>query len=256
MQDTEKHIHEVQEQGFTIVPTVFSAEEVRRLKAALHEVLTSEAARRGREEQEVQFAYNLTNKHPLFREAIQTPLLIALMEALLGTDCVLGSLNARTSFPGATAQGLHRDLDFTVHVPVPTFCNSVWMLDDFTAENGATRFVPGSHVRPSGPPGGMEDPPDTRAVTGTAGSMMIFDARLWHGGGANRSSTPRYAMHGFFCRSWMKPQHDHTRSLDREVVEQASPLLLRLWGFRNQVPYEASPGVLKVMPAPGVSELV
>jgi hypothetical protein len=62
-------------------------------------------------------------------------------------------------------------------------------------------------------------------------------------------------MHGFFCRSWMKPQHDHTRSIDPAVVAAASPLLIRLWGFKNQIPYEAAPGVLKVVPAPGIAEL-
>jgi ectoine hydroxylase-related dioxygenase (phytanoyl-CoA dioxygenase family) len=203
----------------------------------------------------VQFAYNLTNKHPLFREAIQTPVLIAIMEALLGPDCILGSLNARTSFPGAGAQGLHRDLDFHEHLPLATYCNSVWMLDDFTEENGATRFVPGSHRGPDEPQRGQPDPPHTRAVTGAAGSMMIFDARLWHGGGANRAQRPRCAMHGFFCRSWMRAQHDHTRSIDPAIVATASPLLIRLWGFKSQIPYEAAPGVLKVVPAPGVPEL-
>jgi ectoine hydroxylase-related dioxygenase (phytanoyl-CoA dioxygenase family) len=255
MNETQQHIREIEEQGCTVVPGVFSPAEVGRLKGAVQEVLASEAARRNVEEKDVQFAFNLTNKHPLFREAIQTPILIAIMEVLLGPDCILGSLNARTSFPGAAPQGLHRDLDFQVHLPLPTYCNSVWMLDDFTAENGATRFVPGSHRRPDWPPRGQDDPPDTRAVTGRAGSLMIFDARLWHGGGANRSPRPRHAMHGFFCRSWMKPQHDHTRSIDPAVVAAASPLLLRLWGFKNQIPFEAAPGVLKVVPAPGISEL-
>src|SRR5438270_11301227 len=91
-------------------------------------------------------------------------------------------------------------------------------------------------------------------ATGAAGSVLVWDSRLFHAGGANRSGSRRRGITGFFCCSWAKPQEDHTRSIDPSLLPDASPLLIRLWGFHAQVPWEESgePNVMKRLPAPGV----
>lgn len=250
----EAHLSEIAEQGYTLIPDLFDPETVRALRDALDSVIQDEIGSRGRLEQNVQFVYNLTNKHSVCRTAVQHPKLIAIMENVLGPDCVLSSLNSRTSFPGSARQGMHRDVSF-IHLSVATSLNSVWMLDDFTEANGSTCVVPGSHLWERGLEG-MEGKAGYREIiaTGKAGSVLIFDARVIHGGGANRTDAPRRAMHGYFCRSWIKPQYDHTRSISFKALSEATPLLVRLWGFKSQVPYEATPGQFRIMPAPGVDE--
>jgi ectoine hydroxylase-related dioxygenase (phytanoyl-CoA dioxygenase family) len=238
-------------QGFTVIPDVFSPQEVERLRAAVEDVFAREGAPAG--PGQPRFSYNLSNKHGAFREAVQHPLLIELMAALLGDDFILGALNAHGSNPGSPRQFLHRDEILDRRIPFPTHINTMWMLDDFTAENGATRVVPGSHLWAEAPVTEQVYAGETQA-TGTAGSVAVFDGRLFHSREANRTDRHRRGVTAYFGRSWTKPQEDHTRSVEPAIVAEATPLLIRLWGFHKQVPWEeaSTPNKLRQIPAPGV----
>jgi ectoine hydroxylase-related dioxygenase (phytanoyl-CoA dioxygenase family) len=76
----------------------------------------------------------------------------------------------------------------------------ILMVDEFRADNGATRFVPGSHRLLQGPGGrigeGSDDPGGQVAACGPAGSILIFDGSVWHGHGANRSAGRRRSIQG------------------------------------------------------------
>ena len=82
--------------------------------------------------------------------------------------------------------------------------NTVWMLDDFSAENGGTRVVPGSHKS------GLEAPPEGFCVRhvhqshAPAGSVLVFNGQCWHGGGANRSQRLRHALFGHYRKELMR----------------------------------------------------
>ena len=248
----EGYLREIAEQGFAVVPDVFSPGEVDRMRTAIEEVFTREEGALAGHGPHVRFSINLTNKHAIFRDMVQHPVLMELMAGLLGDDFILASLHTRSTYPGAPAQGLHRDWLLDRRIPFPTHVNSMWMLDDFTAENGATRVVPGSHLWDEEPETGRAYP-EVQA-SGKAGSVAVFDSRLYHAGGANRSTGRRRGLTGFFCRAWAKPQEDHTRSIDPALLADASPLLIRLWGFHAQAPWEdpGEPNVLRQLPAPGV----
>jgi ectoine hydroxylase-related dioxygenase (phytanoyl-CoA dioxygenase family) len=106
------------------------------------------------------------------------------------------------------------------------------MLDDFTPTNGATRLVPGSHRFGTLPQSVMADPaaphPDEVLITGPAGSALIYNAHLWHGGTANRTSAPRRALHAFFARRDKPQQQYQKRLLDAAVQQSLAPQLRRL----------------------------
>ena len=78
--------------------------------------------------------------------------------------------------------------------------------------------MPGSHLWPELP----EDKPEVESVaaTGPAGTMLMFDGRLWHGTGANRTSRRRHLLLGYFCRPWIRPQEIFTLSLLDELYEE------------------------------------
>src|SRR5204863_1400568 len=101
-------------------------------------------------------------------------------------------------------------------------CNTVWMLDDFTSENGATRVIPGSHKWGRRPQHVLEDPraphPEEILVLGRAGSIAVMNSHAWHGGTANRTAAPRLAMHAFYCRR-DKPQQQYQKQLVRPEVQ-------------------------------------
>jgi len=112
-----------------------------------------------------------------------------------------------------SAQPLHADSGAIADKQGYWVCNSVWMLDDFTPENGATRFVPGSHRWGRVPPPDFYQPhPEERLVTGEAGMVVVMNAHLWHGGTANRTAFPRRAMHVYYTR-WDKPQQQYQKRL-------------------------------------------
>lgn len=248
----DRYLRQFAEQGFAVVPAVFSSTEIENMRAAIEEVFAHEKGALAGHGAHVRFSVNLTNKHAVFRETVQHPVLLELMADLLGDDFILGSLHTRSTYPGAPEQALHRDWMLDRRIPFPTHVNSMWMLDDFTEENGATRIVPGSHLWPGEPETGRAYP--AVHATGRAGSIAVFDSRVYHGGGANRSVGQRRGLTGFFCRSWVKPQEDHTRSIAPALLAEASPLLIRLWGFHAQVPWEEAgePNVMKQLPSPGV----
>jgi len=248
-----RYLEQMTEQGFAVLPEVFSPAEVERLRAATEEVFVREEGNLAGHGAQVRFSVNLTNKHAAFRDLLQHPVIVEAMTSLLGDDFILGSMHTRSTYPGAPKQRLHRDWLLDRRIPFPTHINSMWMLDDFTEENGATHVVPGSHLWGGSVEQGKTYPGELQA-TGKAGTVVVFDSRLFHGGGANRSTAARRGLTVFFCRSWAKPQEDHTRCINPALLADASPLLLRLWGFHAQVPWEepAEPNVMQQIAAPGV----
>jgi ectoine hydroxylase-related dioxygenase (phytanoyl-CoA dioxygenase family) len=170
---------------------------------------------------------DLINKGTVYHVVITHPRLLAAIAHVLKGDLKLSSLNSRAAHPGKGQQGLHADwgrLDTPGDYQV---CNSVWLLDDFTPENGATRVVPGSHKTGKVPNDEMANPADTHpnevVLLGKAGDVVVFNAHTWHGGTLNRTDRPRRAMHGYFTRRHQSQQLDQQKYLRPETWNQLSP---------------------------------
>ena len=162
-----------------------------------------------------QRVWNLVDKDELFENAIQYPRMLNGIEYLLGEDCTLSSFTVNIIGPGAPEGGLHIDHPLGgMPTPRPSFAlsaNSVWFLDDFTLENGATRCVPGSHRRLEAIPESGVKYDDGVQITGPKGSVMIINGSLWHASSANHTDRARVCLLGFFCRAFMKPQQDQQK---------------------------------------------
>jgi ectoine hydroxylase-related dioxygenase (phytanoyl-CoA dioxygenase family) len=227
---------ELRVQGYALLHGLVPDREVDALRDALDRLHRDEAhVPRQTSEPGTLRGYNLVRRSPRFREALQKSEVVALVDELLGSNCILHSFESRSALPGGGQQSLHRDMPFVENMALSI--NVVWMLDDFTEENGATRVVPGSFVRPSGPEVGRVYPDEVLA-TAPAGTLLLFNTLNWHGGGPNRTDRIRRAFHVHYCRSWIKPQRDHPRSMDAEALAGASPLLIRLLGYHSQMEYE------------------
>ena len=235
---------ELDERGCTTLPGLFSAELVRGLRERTEILFAEEGAAAGSEfKQEVgaKRLANLVNKGNLFLEVINHPHVLELVRVVLGEDFKLSSLNARMALPhNGRGQPLHADMGAVEDEFGYWVCNAIWMLTDFTHDNGAIRFVPGSHRWRRRPEATLHDPhvphPDEETLTGPAGTVVVMNAHLWHGGLPNDTAEPRTAIHAFYCRG-DKPQQQYQKQLlDQSLQKQlslASRRLLALDDPRN-----------------------
>lgn len=232
MSDTERAIQEIEVYGFTILEGVLNADEVAATKAALIrcEREHGEDHKFGGSARHVS---NLPVLDPVFLPIVDHPRTLPVLEHFLGRSMILGSLNSRIVRPGDGEQRIHADIPTELLNPVsPVMMNTVWMLDDFTAENGATRVVPGSHRSGySLPPEGLEIKYVVQAEA-PAGSVLVFNGQCWHGGGENRSARNRHALFGHYRKFLLLFQHDPHDGFPPEWLERLTPRQKEL--FRMQ----------------------
>jgi ectoine hydroxylase-related dioxygenase (phytanoyl-CoA dioxygenase family) len=254
-------VEEIQEQGYTIIEGALSSAKVEELRAELSRLYARQEELLGPPAGNERFLDNLPSKSLLFLEAIeQTAAVLELMAAFLGPNFVLASLNARSTLPYAPAQGLHRDHQGQLFYerlpddrfrPAYIYMQSMWLLDDFTPENGATRLVPRTHTPEAGFPRPDHPYGTPIPLLAPAGSVCVFAASLWHGGGEHTGDGIRRAFHGFCSRPWAMPQYDHMRSVPLETLARCSPLGRRLLGYDRQASFEESWGKFKRVEVPG-----
>jgi ectoine hydroxylase-related dioxygenase (phytanoyl-CoA dioxygenase family) len=206
--------------GYLVLEGFMGTELLDSLRRRIEEVFLEKGAGAGsefRQEPHTRRLANLVNCGEVFERAVAEPRILQYVAHVLGPHFKLSSLNVRDPNPDSTwIQPLHCDVGAVPDELGFWVCNAIWLLDDFTAENGATRFVPGSHRWGKLPEFVLADPeaphPDERLLTGKAGSVVIMNTHLWHGATANRTSGPRRAMHAFYCR-WDKPQQQYQKQL-------------------------------------------
>lgn len=239
---------QLDEQGYLVLASLMGGEMLASLRARVEELFVAEGTAAGSEfkqEPNARRLANLVNKGQIFERAIATPQVLACMEHVLGPAFKLSSLNVRAADPlSDCSQPLHADSGAVKDDRGYWVCNSVWMLDDFTTENGAIRMVPGSHQWGRLPQDALADPvaphPDEVLLTGAAGTVVVMNAHMWHGATANRSRGQRRAMHAFYTR-WDKPQQQYQkRLLSPEVQAHLSANLRKLLALDDSLNDEMS----------------
>jgi ectoine hydroxylase-related dioxygenase (phytanoyl-CoA dioxygenase family) len=217
---------QLDEQGYVLLENAMGAELLAELRSRIHAILDEEGERAGHEFKTEEHAHrlaNLADKGEVFRRAILLSDMLAYVRQVLGAEMKLSSLNARSADPGSeVGQPLHVDMGGVPDQRGYWVCNTVWMLDDFTPDNGATRVIPGSHKWGTRPQDVLADPlaphPDEVLLLGKAGSIAVMNSHVWHGGTANRTTAPRLAMHAFYCRR-DKPQQQYQKALLRPETQ-------------------------------------
>ena len=158
------------------------------------------------------------------------PRVLAAVHHVLRAPFRIVQVHGRDPLPGFGQQGLHAD--WVPRTPGEPFraATALWLLDEFTADNGATRVVPGTHHRISPPPKSVAAPlghhPDERSVAAPAGSVLVINGHLWHSGTRNASDRPRRALQcPFVARAVSRPGE-----ATRTVPERLSPAARYLLG--------------------------
>jgi ectoine hydroxylase-related dioxygenase (phytanoyl-CoA dioxygenase family) len=139
---------------------------------------------------------------------------------IIGQPFKLSSFHARTVRPYSAVQQLHVDYKRDVESGWP-LVGFILMVDEFRADNGATRFVPGSHEWECLPSGeGM----NVEVACGPAGSVLIYNGSVWHGHSANPSSEPRRSIQGAFIRRNAEAAIDHAARIGPETFDRINDL--------------------------------
>ena len=226
---TEPDMARLDQDGFLPLPGILDAGQLQAIRCRLAELSAAEGQHAGAEvhqEEGTDRLADLVNKDPVFDVCFTHPKILAAMAYVLG-DFTLSSLNARAALPGHGQQRLHADWGVAVTPGNYRVCNSIWLIDDFTQANGPTRVVPGSHRSAQLPREVMADPfgphPGEVKVLGEAGTVVIFNSHLWHGGTRNATDRPRRALHSYFCRRGLKQQLDQRACARPETLARLSP---------------------------------
>jgi ectoine hydroxylase-related dioxygenase (phytanoyl-CoA dioxygenase family) len=186
---------------------------------------------------------NVHNKDAAFVDLVDHPAVFPVIQHLLSRGSyqdrepfIVTQVSARDPHRDASAQQLHIDSRFPGS-PYALGGIALWMMNDFTLQSGATRVVPGSHRRAEYPETGRQYP-DEITVTGPAGSVLIYNASLWHGGGDKIADVERWAVIISYGRWFLKQAFDLTRNTPQALYEQLSPARRELFGFTSVPPYD------------------
>ena len=225
---------EVQRSGFVILRDLLSPSELEAIRESVAPLL-NRRGRNGFEGHTTQRIYSVLNKTASCDRIADHPRVLALLDRMFMPNYLLSMLQVINILPGEQAQMLHTDDGFyPLPRPRPALgAATIWAIDDFTADNGATDIIPRSHVWGDRLP----DEADREPVMMSAGSCVFFPGTLWHGGGANRTDRPRLAVTAQYCEPWLRPQEAFTLSTTRDTVRRVSEDIRRMLGYSIHPPF-------------------
>jgi ectoine hydroxylase-related dioxygenase (phytanoyl-CoA dioxygenase family) len=222
--------------GYATIPGAISTEQVAAARSALEAIL--ERTPLGRDDFEgrrTRRVYALFAKTRALDDLATHPVVLGVLDEVLG-NYQLSAPAAIAIGPGEVAQALHPD-DAIYPVARPhqeLVVNVMWPLQGFTAANGATRIVPGSHRWTDERPG-----PDTEVVTAevAAGTALMYLGSVWHGGGANHTDDVRLGVVLHYASAWLRPVENHVLAVPPDAARALAPRLQELLGYNIYPPF-------------------
>ncbi len=224
--------------GYVILERIVPESQIDSIREELLGLLPENCGRNGFEGMLTQRLYAVISKTLACNPLIEHPLVLGLLDRVLAPNYLLSQLQVINILPGEAAQPLHHDDGFyPVPRPRPPYgAATVIALNDFTADNGATVVIPGSHAWGQKEPD-ADDCARAIPVIMPKGSMVLFLGTLWHGGGANHSDAPRLAATAQYCEPWARQQENFSLSVSLERARQCSPHIQRMLGYSIHPPF-------------------
>lgn len=182
-----------------------------------------------------QRVWNLPSRDPVFCALAEHPTAMHFVQKLLGWPALLSSMSANITSGGGASMVLHADQGY---MPGPWTrphgVNVAWCVDEFTATNGATCYLPGSHLE-NGQGQGADMSDKLVPIEAPAGSAIIMEGRLLHTNGKNTNGVRRAGIFSWYTLPIYLPQENWFMSLNPIVRQFSSETLQTLFGFRPQV---------------------
>ncbi|TMC98952.1 MAG: phytanoyl-CoA dioxygenase family protein [Chloroflexi bacterium] len=207
---TAEALERLDAQGFVVLERLLTPAQIDALREeVLPLALAGPLGRNPFEGERTHRVYALLAKAETVAPMVEHPRVLDIVDHLLEPNYLLTACQVIHLLPGETEQAVHFDDGFySIPRPRPSVSiSTIWAVDDFTAENGATEVIPGSHRWDDAQLPGQDDP-RLQPVVMPAGSAVIFHGTLWHRGGANRSDAPRCAISPQYCQPWARQQEN------------------------------------------------
>jgi len=250
---TRHHLQELEEQGYTLIPDFLSAEQLTGINSLYDTMLGSHRGRNNFEGNRTERIYTLVARHRVFQDIAEDRRILALCDALFQPNYLLTASQAIVIGPGETPQPWHTDDSF---YPIPrprsmVSLSTIVAVEDFTAENGGTEVIPGSHrwddeqLAGDYHSGDTETDPDfSRNLQGMAvpvempaGTCLVFAGTLLHRGGANGSGGTRRAFSNQYCQPWARTQENFFLAIPPQQVAAMSAAVQSLLGYSIHPPF-------------------
>jgi len=229
----ERQRKQLDEQGYLIFKSLLSRMQVETILTRLEELWSVEGERAGQEnyiELGVRRLANLANKGEMFRSLYAHPQVLEIVEMLMGPDMRASMVNARDVLPHTGVRmPFHMDSD-KGRVRDETgysAATAIWMLDEFTVANGATAFVPGSHLLGKSPKEVLTDlnasHPNEIVIEGQPGDALVFNGHCWHAGRPNETEGHRRAVLIHYLRADVPRPENRRQHLEQAQATALAP---------------------------------
>jgi ectoine hydroxylase-related dioxygenase (phytanoyl-CoA dioxygenase family) len=234
MTDPAEIVQELEQTGYAVIPNRMDHKDLAAAREELSALMATVGWGSGFDGTRTKRVWALLGKTRCMDRAAADSLVLAAVEQIIGPGAQFSLTYATQVHPGQDAQVLHYEQNI---YPLPrdrdVMLTAIWALDDFTASNGATLVVPGSHQPATGKPDRGQAVP----VEMPAGSLLLFSGRLYHGAGANTSTQLRLGVVIDYQQPWLRPCEAHTLSADPAQVRELPQRLQELLGYNQPSPY-------------------
>lgn len=240
--------------GFIILHDMVTTEQIDALRAASAPHL-DKMGRNSFEGERTQRIYGVPAKMRAADPLIEHPLILAHLDRLMQPNYLLSQAQVINILSDSPAQPFHMDDGFYPWPrPRPALSvATVFAIDDFTEDNGATVAIPGSHLWGEGR-GPRDDDPQIKAVM-PSGSCILFLGNLWHGGGENSSGGDRFGFTAQYCEPFLRTQENFFLTVPPETAASVSENIRRLLGYSIHPPFMGmSEGMHPKRKLPGMNE--
>ena len=250
--DVQAHATRLRAQGYTVIENFLGVQDLREVREGLKPFLGSHNGRNNFEGYKTERVYTLVARGKIFERLAEDARVLALCDQFLKPGYLLTASQAICIYPGETPQPIHTDDAFyTVPRPRPPIgFSTIVAVDEFTAENGGTEIIPGSHTWSDAQLAGLYDkgldadapanPEFERQLKPAllpAGACIVFLGTLLHRGGANRSKASRLAFSNQYCEPWARTQENFFLGIPASLARGMSPRLQQLLGYEIWPPF-------------------
>jgi ectoine hydroxylase-related dioxygenase (phytanoyl-CoA dioxygenase family) len=235
--DIERHAEEIRRVGVTVIPDVFTPNEMDQARDLLEQIYAVQVAEVGGEENlrlinDANIVRSPLAYHPFFRSVAKHPKMLSVAKACLGENVSLSSqvgIINRLGFQNYQ-EAWHRELQYQHFTSSRSLAvQGLLAVDEFTQDNGGTYFLHGSHLFESFPSDEFVSKWEQQCRA-SRGSIIIFDAMVYHRGASNRSSRARVAVNNLYTAPIIHQQFDLANMLgDRSDLDHDDR---SLFGYR------------------------